>query len=471
MSIDEKRMKRSNEDHLYGSSLKKVRGVNDDKIEENEILNNTKIHPLLQINNKKGNEKEDNNNTDDDDNKNNKNKIKNPILNSDWKHRREGFIINPYINQNDFSIVPERKKILLKINEPGKFIERGKIIREKLKEERIENAKQEKLKELNLIPNYKIGEELYENEFKESPPYIEWWDIPFLRNGDKRGIKYINTNKENVNYKDEDSEDNPITSYIQHPVPIEAPWTRLIPQPKPLFLTKKEMKRLRRNRRMNLMKEKQDKIKLGLEPIPKPKVKLKNLMNVLTNETIKNPTEVEMRVRREIQEREDQHNLLNKERKLNKEERKEKNERKNEEDKKRGLFRCIFKINRLVNPKHKYKINMNAIQLMIKGVCLNYQNGKSLIITEGGFKSIEKFKKLMLRRINWKENEIPKRIEGEDFELEDLKSNECELLWEGEITEGKFQKWSIYDYENEQEIIEFLDRFGMENYWRQINLI
>lgn len=465
-------MKRTNEYNDYEISLnnnKKARIEDDDQIEENEILNNIKIHPLLQMSNKKGDYNDDdinNNNS----NNSNSNKIKNPILNSDWKQKREGFTINPYIDQNDFSIVPERKKILLKINEPGKFIERGKIIREKLKEERIENAKQERLKELNLIPDYKIGEELYENEFKEPPPYIEWWDIPFLKNGDRRGIKYNNINKENVNYKDEDSEDNPITSYIQHPVPIESPWVRLIPQPKPLFLTKKEMRRLRRNRRMILMKEKQDKIKLGLEPIPKPKVKLKNLMNVLTNETIKNPTEVEMRVRKEIKEREDQHNFMNEERKLNKEDKNEKNERKNEEDKKRGIFRYIFKIDRLINPKHKYKVNMNAIQLMIKGVCLNYQNGKSLVIVESGFKNIEKFKKLMLRRINWKENEIPKGTNG-DFELEDLKNNECELLWEGEIIEGKFQKWSVYDYQDEEEIIEFLDKFGMENYWRQINLI
>ena len=53
-----------------------------------------------------------------------------------------------------------------------------------------------------------------------------------------------------------------------------------------------------KNERQLKQQEKQDRIKLGLDPPPPPKVKLSNLMNVLTNESIKDPTAVENRVKR-----------------------------------------------------------------------------------------------------------------------------------------------------------------------------
>lgn len=45
------------------------------------------------------------------------------------------------------------------------------------------------------------------------------------------------------------------------------------PQPvfSPLYLTKKERKKLRRQNRREAWKEKQEKIRLGLEPPPEPK--------------------------------------------------------------------------------------------------------------------------------------------------------------------------------------------------------
>ena len=49
----------------------------------------------------------------------------------------------------------------------------------------------------------------------------------------------------------------------------------------PIFLTKRERKKLRRQNRREAWKDKQEKIRLGLEPPPEPKVKLSNLMRVL----------------------------------------------------------------------------------------------------------------------------------------------------------------------------------------------
>ena len=436
--------------------------------EEEEVLKNIKIHPLLQM--PLGTQQADQDQILDNDQKSRSRmplRVKNPLL-SDWKHR-DGFTINPYINQSDLSIVPERKSRTLRINEPGKQIERANNMRQRAKQERLEFERKEELKRKNLVPDESIGEDRYGDEFEEAPPYIEWWDAPFLKNGMRRGCKYEGCGEKVVTYKDENSEDNPITSYIQHPVPVEAPWVRLIPAPKPLFLTKQEQKRLRKNRRMLVMKEKQDRVKLGLDAAPKPKVKLKNLMNVLMNETIKNPTEVEMRVRQEIEERADEHKRMNAERKLNKEERRHKVEQKVEQDRNRGIYSCVFVVKRLVNPKHIYKVDMNAKQLMLTGACLRLRRGKSLVIVEGGLRSLEKYKSLMMRRINWTANETPrtKDREGPAPPLEDLTHNRCDKVWEGEVGEPRFQKWTEYTFESDEAVIEFLGKYKLENYWRQ----
>ncbi|GAV29133.1 hypothetical protein PMKS-002613 [Pichia membranifaciens] len=159
--------------------------------EEEEVLKNIKIHPLLQM--PLGTQQADQDQNSNNDQKRKSKmppKVKNPLL-SDWKHR-DGFTINPYINQSDLSIVPERKSRTLRINEPGKQIERANNMRQRAKQERLELERKEELKRKNLIPDESIGEDRYGDEFEEAPPYIEWWDAPFLKNG-MRSMGEVNT--------------------------------------------------------------------------------------------------------------------------------------------------------------------------------------------------------------------------------------------------------------------------------------
>ena len=50
----------------------------------------------------------------------------------------------------------------------------------------------------------------------------------------------------------------------------------------PMFLTKKEHKKLRRQNRRENWKERQDKIRLGLLPPDEPKGKMSNLMKAVS---------------------------------------------------------------------------------------------------------------------------------------------------------------------------------------------
>ena len=69
-----------------------------------------------------------------------------------------------------------------------------------------------------------------------------------------------------------------ITPMIQHPVPIQPDGDDQEAIVRPLMLTKKEQKKLRRQNRRAALQEKRDLIRLGVLPPDQPKVKISNLM-------------------------------------------------------------------------------------------------------------------------------------------------------------------------------------------------
>jgi len=87
-------------------------------------------------------------------------------------------------------------------------------------------------------------------------PEVEWWDAEFL-----------------TSYNDEPSF-TIINEYVQHPVPLgDSQATAKQLPPRGLFLTKKEMKKLRKQTRLEKLKEKQDLQRMGLIPLDPPKSK------------------------------------------------------------------------------------------------------------------------------------------------------------------------------------------------------
>lgn len=367
--------------------------------------------------------------------------------------------INPYLNQEDVSLSGTRNKgRALEFIQKGKYIKQGEKLREKIRREEEESRKIEEEKKKGLVPNAELGEDYYRPSMA---PSVEWWDKPYLRDNDYRNID----NEDRIVL---DNEVAPVSIYIQHPVLIPPIWENNSSGENKLYLTKKEMKRKRKNERQEKYKDLQDRIKLGLEPPPPPKVKLSNLMNVLTNEAIKDPTAIEMKVKAEVEERYKKHMQANEERKKSKKEIHEKIHEKNLKELSKGYFTTVYKIRLLANPQHLFKIDINAKQLELMGICL--KNPKfSLIIVEGGEKNLKFYKKLLTRRIKWTENVAPKAKEQnpEQQNLEDLSHNKCDIIWEGQINDFHFKKWSIMNTESDDEVFEVLDRFGVENYWRE----
>jgi U4/U6 small nuclear ribonucleoprotein PRP3 len=87
-------------------------------------------------------------------------------------------------------------------------------------------------------------------------PNVEWWDAPLL--------------SDPTTY---DCEPNlsRVTHLIYHPVPIPSLTAKPPPPPKPVLLTKKEQKKIKKRTKREMLKEKQDRVRLGLEAPAEPK--------------------------------------------------------------------------------------------------------------------------------------------------------------------------------------------------------
>jgi U4/U6 small nuclear ribonucleoprotein PRP3 len=301
-----------------------------------------------------------------------------------------------------------------------------------------------------------------------APPAVEWWDERFIDGNDYDAIE--DPAKLKI--------DTVITPYVQHPIQLEPPQEKHMPTQKPMFLTPKEQAKIRRQRRMADLKEQQAKIRLGLEPAPPPKVKKSNLMRVLGEQAVKDPTAVEAQVNREIAERKEKHLTMNEERKLTKEQRREKLESQQEKDAALGIFMSVYRIDSLASGRNRFKIGKNAEQNKLTGICIVHPR-LNLVIVEGGKHSVNNYRKLMLNRVDWTENPGPTTsdrnreseplwlsTEDDKGEARDFSQNTCTMIWEGQSKSRLFKRWvGARVCETESEVKAALARTNTENFW------
>lgn len=378
----------------------------------------------------------------------------------------------------------ERKSKGLSFNPRGKYINQANAIRQQ--------AKLDEMKRRIAAETRKVEiEEASDRAFLvPKPPEVEWWDEGLLPEGKNSYENCLEEGRNKINQE----EDGIITLLIQRPALLKPPQDKFTPDAKPLMLTQKEQKKLRRQRRMADMKEEQAKIRLGLVEAPAPKVKKSNMMRVLGEQAVKDPTAVEARVNREIAQRAADHEKSNQDRALTKEQRHEKLKNQQAGDEAKGVKIAVFRIDNLSSGKHRFKLDMNAKQQALTGVVVLHPT-MNLLIAEGGHKSVGDYKKLLLNRIKWDENTMPLDASNqsgtfthqsnrddkkdddahkgaywinpmdEDGNLKDLSENRCVLVWEGDVGARVFRKWGSKAVETDGEAKDFLGRTKMENMW------
>ncbi|KAB8223706.1 pre-mRNA processing factor 3-domain-containing protein [Aspergillus novoparasiticus] len=379
---------------------------------------------------------------------------------------------NPYYDPSlgpKATIAKPRQSRQLIFNQKGKYIQQGAALRRQAQLEAMKKRIAERARQAGIDEDLDIEKAF----LVPAPPAIEWWDEGLVDGEDYSSIE----DERNLKI---DTPDTIVTQYVQHPVLLDPPQDKHMPEQKPMYLTPKEQAKIRRQRRMADLKEQQAKIRLGLEPAPPPKVKKSNLMRVLGEQAVKDPTAVEARVTREIAERRNKHEEANEERKLTKEERREKLARQQEKDAEKGILMSVYRIDSLANGRNRFKISKNAEQNALTGVVVMHPKF-NLVIVEGGSHSINNYRKLMLNRIDWTENAGPNAVrEGnreaqvswlaaedeQTGDLKDLSSNTCSLLWEGQVKTRAFRKWlGARVCETDSQAKDVLARAKLENFW------
>ncbi|KAJ7721942.1 pre-mRNA processing factor 3-domain-containing protein [Mycena maculata] len=397
---------------------------------------------------------------------------------------------NPYASSSNskdtglFEGAPkDRSSRNFRFNPKGKYVALGNQMRQDNQLEALKQRIAESARKAGLDGDMGIERGIK----RPAPPEAEWWDQPLLPNKKyadmERGIANLNIR----------TSDSPITIYIQHPIPIPAPGDKNKVALKPMMLTKKEQKKMRKLKRAADLQDKRDRQAMGLIPPEPPKVKLSNMMKVLTSDAVQDPTRVEARIRREVAMRKHGHEKMNAERKLTDEQRREKIETKKEEEDKRGIYGAVFKIKNLSDPAHRFKVRKNAEQLNLTGLCI-FNPHFSMVYVEGAAKFIKNYKGLMMRRIAWTEAARPRGgedvvLESADAEGEDevapakgkgkavgegegggaavsLEDNKCYLVWEGMLRDRSFSEFNARSCPTDGAAKELLGE-KLKGYWDQ----
>jgi len=355
------------------------------------------------------------------------------------------------------ALVKQEQKLVKKIQEKALGIDKEKEKKDKKQEEKKKQAEQEE-EEPKDVGVKKIEPKILR---REPIPDVEWWDMPFLREVDGQKKAYTEVNVEKI------------TPYIEHPIPIKITAEKEVNEAPMMHLTPKERKKLRRLKRQERTQEIRDKIKMGILQPPPPKVKMSNLMRVLGDEAIADPSTVERKVRAQVEQRRKEHEQRNEMRKLPAEERKQKKKQKWMAEEEPTTQVLVFKIKDLTNKRHLFKIDMNAQQFHLTGCCITCPGVANIVIIEGGPRAVKRYRKLMMRRIKWSEDQAKDDDDDNDSDDEENVTapklhDHCVLIWEGVVKLRNFKNWKVTHARSEAEARKTLADRGSEHYWEML---
>uniref|UniRef100_K3W6M6 Uncharacterized protein n=1 Tax=Globisporangium ultimum (strain ATCC 200006 / CBS 805.95 / DAOM BR144) TaxID=431595 RepID=K3W6M6_GLOUD len=326
--------------------------------------------------------------------------------------------------------------------------------------------------------------ELYDVDVPVKPesqtPDVEWWDIEYLPkdkrvNVDKFGLIKAKSRKENpeitVTYTEMKIKYCGTMHVIEHPARVASIVKKDEgPVVLPLMLTAAERKKIRRQNRADREKEKQDKIALGLLPPPEPKVKLSNMMRVLADQAVADPSAIERKVRQQVAQREKNHEMRNLARKLTPEERREKKLRKIKEDAAGDIHVAVFKVPDLSNPQHRFKVDVNAQQFHLTGgVLICKEDNLNMVVVEGGKKAIKHYTRLLTKRIQWLASSEHGDSDNDDSDNDDddaeSKGNGCKLVWQGVVARKAFTTFRFQECRTAATARKVMEAKGVVHYW------
>ncbi|KAL7676096.1 hypothetical protein ACOME3_002352 [Neoechinorhynchus agilis] len=358
------------------------------------------------------------------------------------EEKAENFFIDPRIALKP--AVRTRRKNALVFNEKGKYEE---LARRQRAQERLEFLQREilaKVGENQIVKESKFN--FVEKSGPEGVPDIEWWDSVIVSSYD---IIIENASGDRL---------SGISNLVEHPIQMHPKQiTEQITLP--IYLTKYEQRKLRRQNRAEQLREQQEKVRLGLAQPPEPKVRLSNLMRVLGNEAIQDPSKIEAYVKNQMERRLKAHQNANNARKLTAEQKKAKKRKKLTDLRGEMLQAAVYRVADLSDPAVKFKLEANCKQLFMTGcVVSNVMKCVNAVVVEGSFKQQKKYQRLMLHRIKW--DEVSVREDSTD-----AKQNHCSLAWQGSVQERAFKDFQFKTVPSDGLAREIFRKHHVEHYW------
>ncbi|XP_022081953.1 U4/U6 small nuclear ribonucleoprotein Prp3-like [Acanthaster planci] len=364
---------------------------------------------------------------------------------------------------NSISQAPaQRSRRGFKFHDKGRFEQLAQRIRAKSQLEKLQSEIAQAAKKTGISSATKLALITPKKELKEGEiPDTEWWDTFILPRDSYRDCRQQVAGSS----KGASEKYVGITNLVEHPIQMNPPAEITKTVNMPIYLTKKERKKLRRQTRREIQKELQEKVRLGLEPPPEPKVRMANLMRVLGNEAVQDPTKVEAHVRAQMAKRQRTHEEANAARKLTADQRKEKKVRKLKEDTSSGIHVSVYCIRDLSNPAKRFKIEANANQLHMTGMAISHKD-VNVVVVEGGPKQQRKFERLMMHRIKWGEDKKRGDNDSDDSDNEsESKVNKCSQVWQGMVQQRCFSELKFKQCPTESMAREQFRKHGVEHYW------
>jgi len=372
------------------------------------------------------------------------------------KSKAHGDLVDPRMSMDS---ARRAKRATFTFVEDNRYIKRAERFRNKIRiaefNEQLRKIREDKGAEAANETLMQINLALLKQK-QEPVPEVEWWDTRVLVDGKSYG----EGDKPEGNVEK-------ISVYVEHPVPIEPPAEAPEPPPLPMFLTKKERQKLRRRTRMERELQRQEMVARGFIPAPEPKVKISNMMRVLAADASADPTKIEQEVQKQMQMRLKNHNDRNQARKKTDEEKRAKKLEKLAKETAVETTVHLYKIGDLQSKQNRYKIDVNAQYYKLHGIGI-ISDDCSLLCLEGGAKSLNKFKKLLQRRIKWNKSADDDDDEDEmESDEEDDKGgkNFCKLVWEGKLQKAAFPEFKFEVSRSEGNARDLLRRRQCEHYW------
>ncbi|CAM9740533.1 unnamed protein product [Chrysoparadoxa australica] len=383
----------------------------------------------------------------------------------------------------------------LKFVEVGTFVKEGEVMRMR-EERRVQHGDGlggrkniEKVVEFASAKKEEkpAGELPKPHDWRAAIPVMEWWDEAFLEKGlrESKADGSLAPEKATTEalYAAAKLQHCRFYKYVQHPVATRGAGEKAQAEvAMPVFLTKRERKRIRRQARLEKQREKQDKIALGLMKPEEPKMKLSNFMKILGDQAIADPSKVEAMVAKQVRARELAHIARNQVRKLTPMEKREKVEGKLKRDQAKETKTALFRLTKgaMEDAKRRFKVDMNARQLgLTGGVIICPAANCELVVVEGGPGSIKKYIRLMLHRIKWVEEDFGEDQDSDDSDDEELgghggndglegNSGMCELVWQGVVLRRVFTGFKFQECATAETARKLLAQKGVPHYWDQV---